>query len=97
MRLTLTSTLRPGGWVLVAHDPLVPPDAIVLTVDVHERGVVGAISLVTAGVSRRVAFFVASHWHVDEVLATPCPRVRRCHLISSAILATCSRLSMTWS
>jgi hypothetical protein len=66
---TRTWMLRRAGWALVVDDPLAPADAIVLTVDAGEPGVVEANRLVAAGLSQHVAFFVAPHWQVDEDLA----------------------------
>ena len=49
--------LRGAGRMLVAEDPVVPADAIVLTVDVGAAGVLEAADLVRAGIATRVAVF----------------------------------------
>jgi hypothetical protein len=54
IRLTF---LRAAGWTLVASDPVVPADAIVLAVDTDGAGVLEAADLVHSGVGSRVAVF----------------------------------------
>jgi uncharacterized SAM-binding protein YcdF (DUF218 family) len=47
--------LRLAGWALVAEDPLVAADAIVVSVDAGQAGVLEAADLVRRGLAARVA------------------------------------------
>jgi hypothetical protein len=62
------SILRAAGGVLVAGDPLMPADVIVLTVDADGAGVLEAADLVRQGVATRVAVFADPPNAVDREL-----------------------------
>jgi len=50
--------LTAAGWALVANEPLMPADVIVLSLDSGPAGALEAADLVQSGISKRVAVFV---------------------------------------
>jgi hypothetical protein len=61
--------LRAAGWALVAQDPLVSVDVIVIAIGAGGSGVLEAADLVHAGIARRVAIMDDSPDSIDEEFA----------------------------
>ncbi len=61
---TRESILRAAGHALIAEDPLMPADIIVISLDAGGAGVLEAADLVQSGIAKRVAVFAdpPSHW-----------------------------------
>ena len=51
------SVLRPAGWALVVHEPIVPADVIVVSLASGGAGALEAADLVQGGIATRVAVF----------------------------------------
>jgi len=51
------SVLRPAGWALVVHEPIVPADVIVVSLASGGAGALEAADLVQSGIATRVAVF----------------------------------------
>jgi hypothetical protein len=58
--------LRAAGWALVAHEPIAPADAIVVSLDSSGAGALEAADLVQGGIATRVAVFTDPPDQVDH-------------------------------